>query len=123
MRDVKIISLPRPKFEPHESRYRLIAPYNFIIELSGYERVFQIPAGFETDGGSVPRFGWRVAGEPFDPRYIASFLVHDWLYTVHALERDAADAVLYHAMRKEGASWVKARMYYRAVRWFGGSHW
>ena len=123
MKDVKIISLPPPKFEPHKGRYRLIKDYSFVVDVDGVRCSFTIPAGFETDGGSVPRFGWRVAGDPYDPRYIASFLVHDWLYATHALERDAADAVLYHAMRKEGASWVKARMYYRAVRWFGGSHW
>ena len=123
MRDVKIISLPLPRFEPHKGRYRLIEDYSFAVSVDGVKREFTIAAGFETDGGSVPRFGWRVAGQPFDPRYITAFLVHDWLYSTHVLDRATADAVLYHAMRKEGASWAKARMYYCAVRMCGGSHW
>jgi hypothetical protein len=43
-------------------------------------RVFVVPAGFESDGASIPRFAWSIIGHPFKDEYCLPALLHDYLY-------------------------------------------
>jgi len=79
--------------------------------------------GFATDGASIPRAFWRVAGPPMDPVTCAPALVHDALYASASHRRATADEILYDLLRQYGAGRVKAWLYYRAVRAFGGMAW
>jgi hypothetical protein len=61
------------------------------------------PGRMITDGGSIPRMLWNVQG--FDPwYYMASYLVHDWLYLQHhctpevAVDFNTANDVLAEAV-------------------------
>lgn len=38
-----------------------------------------IPKGFVSDGGSIPRFFWRLFN-PLDGRYLRSYIQHDFIY-------------------------------------------
>lgn len=81
-----------------------------------------IPAGFETDFGSIPAF-LRGLVDDDDPKALCPFLRHDHRYSTRAIPRDQADAELRDGMISCGSSWFKAQLVYRAVRAFGGSHW
>ncbi|WP_051560463.1 DUF1353 domain-containing protein [Marinobacterium jannaschii] len=67
-------------------RYRLIRPLTVLGRT--------IPAGFETDGATVPRLLWSLF-PPVD-RYLSAAILHDYLLT--QAEREFADWAFLHAM-------------------------
>ena len=81
-----------------------------------------IPAGFVTDGGSIPRLLWRVIGPPIDAQTIAAFIRHDWNYQTGRVKRHQADNQLYADLRAAGVSRLRAYAIYLGVLAFGGSH-
>lgn len=80
-----------------------------------------IPAGLETDFGSIPRWLHGVVDDD-DPRALCPFLRHDKRYKDAIGDRTTWDQELYDGMRACGSSWLKSIIVYRAVRLFGGSH-
>jgi len=84
-------------------------------------RVFEVPAGFETDFASVPRFFWRVL-PPWD-KYSPAAVVHDHLYQTGKVPRVEADKTFLELMEALGVSWWKRRVMYYAVRAFGWIAW
>src|SRR3954469_19555312 len=88
---------------------------------AGEKRTVTVPEGFLTDLASVPRMAQGMPG--FEPTGLSRrpAVLHDWLYSSAELPRMEADAVFYRALRLEGAHETTARIYYRAVRVFGGS--
>lgn len=81
-----------------------------------------IPAGFVTDGGSIPRLLWRVLGPPVDAQTIAAFIRHDWNYQTGRVKRHQADNQLYADLRAAGVGRVRAYVIYLGVLAFGRSH-
>jgi hypothetical protein len=100
--------------------------------------VISVPAGFQTDGASIPpAFQWAV-GSPADPEYFAAALAHDWLYYVHAAKRlnsialittlspvtrAEADAALRDLLALNGVWRLRRNAIYYAVRIGGAGHW
>lgn len=81
-----------------------------------------IPAGFQTDGASIPRFAWRVIGHPFESEYIEVFVEHDYDYQTGRISRAAADNKMLDGLEAKGCGWLKRYTIYWAVRLFGASH-
>ena len=79
-----------------------------------------VPKGFRTDLASVPRIFWSIY-PPFG-RYNGACVVHDYLYTTHALARIECDLILRAIMRKNRVSKVTRNIFYIMVRLFGGGH-
>lgn len=73
-----------------------------------------IPAGFETDGASVPRWArpwldpWSRIGLPA--------VLHDWLLTRPDVPKWEADLLFLYALRSAGAPAFLATLLYFAVR-------
>ena len=104
--------------------------------LEDYEGV---PAGFVSDGASVPRFFWRVVGHPFETDAIGPSVKHDWHYSALAerssainagegaqlaqLSRAEADAQYYSDLRRNGVGVPRATAYWLGVRLFGWMRW
>lgn len=86
---------------------------------------FALPAGFGTDGASIPRALWRVCGTPLDVPRLYAALVHDWLYSggVPCTTRAEADAAYRDMQVALGVSRAKAWAEWAALRLFGASHW
>ena len=71
----------------------------FIYHIGGYpsDNVVRIPAGFCSDGVSVPRpFRWII--EPWGP-YARAAIVHDFLYNTQSLPRKDADEIFREAIK------------------------
>ena len=100
----------KAEFMP-DGRLRLLEPYR------------EVPAGFVTDGASVPRFFWRVLGHPFDGRKLGPSLRHDWHYEQQDVPRAQADAEYYCDLRAEGVTVPEASLYWLGVRLAGWAHW
>ncbi len=79
--------------------------------------------GYTTDGASIPRVFWRVAGTPFTGLYTVASLLHDALYECELIERKTCDQIFREIMRHYGVSKWRAGIKYRAVRWGGGGCW
>lgn len=85
------------------------------------QRSIVIPAGFVTDGASVPRLFWNII--PPWGQYGRAAVVHDYLYRWQRTTREDADDTLLEAM------WVcRCRVWQQmaiwiAVRLFGDVAW
>ena len=84
-----------------------------------------VPAGFESDGCSVPEFLWDTVSPQLDPRTLRAAIVHDYLYrnALPGWTRKDADELFYDFMVEDGMSKFKAGIAYYGVRWFGGGCW
>ena len=84
-----------------------------------------VPAGFESDGASVPRLLWGVVFPRDDRKALFGAIVHDYIYRTHPLKwtrSDADDAFLY-LLQQGGVSFVRRIRAYIGVRLFGKSAW
>ncbi len=79
---------------------------------------FNIPAGFETDLASVPRFLWAVFPPYGD--HLKAAVVHDYLYGFNTISRVQADAIFLAAMKAYGVKAWRRWVMYLAVRVCGG---
>ena len=77
-----------------------------------------VPYGFISDGGSIPRFFWRLFS-PLDGRYIKDYVLHDFIYKTGLRQRKDADKILKNNLIKNGMSKIGAYCVYFSVRLFG----
>lgn len=93
------------------------------IEWKG--RSFVIPAGFESDGASVPRFFWRIVCPPTDPQAVRAGVAHDWIYRTQpeGWTREEADKMFYDLLVEDGMLRCRARLAYLGVRIGGWRAW
>ncbi|MGH1415852.1 MAG: DUF1353 domain-containing protein [Pelagimonas sp.] len=84
------------------------------------------PAGYKTDGASIPQVFWSFVGGPFTGPYRDAAIIHDWY--VETMERTSEDThrVFYYANRASGLSEFEAKRLYLAVlvggrKWGGGN--
>lgn len=114
----------RPKLMPPRNRGGM---WELVNDWSLFYRgeIYRIPAGFKTDGASIPRFLWRVCGTPLAVPRIYAAIVHDWLYSGGdvRVSRAEADAIYRDLQIALGVSRFKACIEWGALRLCGGSHW
>lgn len=90
---------------------------NMIVRVNDEYHV--VPNGFKTDLATIPRIMWPIFA-PSDYDTIAPSVMHDWDYCCVAnLDRKKADEIFYYGLIYQGASPVKAYIYYVAVRSVG----
>lgn len=75
-----------------------------------------VPAGFITDGASIPRCFWNILA-PFG-EYFEAAIIHDFLYTEanRRFTRSQVDLIFKEAMFNVGIGWFTRGLIYRAVR-------
>ena len=84
-----------------------------------------VPAGFESDGASVPRLLWGVVFPRDDRKALFGAIVHDFIYRTHPVTwtRSDADTVFLYLLQQGGVSYVRRVRAYIGVRLFGGKAW
>lgn len=83
-------------------------------DLGGASDLVVIPAGFPTDGASVPWWArWKL--DPWGRVGLAAVL-HDYLLTVPGLPKWEADLLFLYALRSQGIPAFQATVMYLAVR-------
>ena len=118
-----------PFYNSKHKKWEWILLKNWVVEYDGV--VYTVPAGFVTDGATIPRWLWPMFGTPTDiPRlYVA--LLHDYLYTIgptmdpnpRGPMRKQADQIYRDFNIQLGEPKVRTNVEYRFIRWFGGKHW
>lgn len=103
---------------------QLTTHYGVAIGRGEAEWWIAVPAGFETDGASIPAIFWPIFGPPLRSNHLPAAVVHDFLcaqahsqksYTLRAI----ADAVFLHLLADCGVGKIKRGLMYAAVRWWG----
>ena len=84
-----------------------------------------VPAGFECDGASVPRFLWGSVSPQIHPCTLRGAVAHDYLYRHQSpgWTRKMADKLFYDLIREDGLPRMRAKKAYWGVRIFGGESW
>ena len=84
-----------------------------------------VPAGFASDGASVPRFFWRIVFPPGDPPAMLAAFVHDFIYRTHpkGYDRKEADRAFKLLLLDNGVSKTAAQLAYWGVRLGGRAAW
>ena len=92
--------------------FRLTAPFRYDSRIGW----LTVPAGFLTDGASIPRIFWSI----FSPTgsYFEAALIHDYLYSnvsTWRIDRAMADKIFLYAMGDIGVGWLTRKTIYLAV--------
>ena len=99
-----------------------------LLEALKYEyggRSFTVPAGFVSDGASVPQFLWGMISPAIDPRTLDAAIAHDHLYRSFSYDftRREADTLFYKLCRAHGLSFWRSLKAYIGARLFGRKYW
>lgn len=120
---MKVVILDLPKIQPGEDGgefWVLVEDFHVLVD----GMMFTVPAGFKTDGASIPRFLWRLCGHPLETRRFPIAVLHDWLYEVdQGLTRQQVDEIYRDGLVSLDFSKWAANAEYYAIRLFGGSRW
>ena len=81
-----------------------------------------VPAGFRSDGASIPWPLRFLAGHPFGS-CLRSAVIHDWIYSRNLGTRRKADRVMFTAMGVEGVSMFRRCIIWAAIRVGGWRAW
>jgi hypothetical protein len=110
---------PIPSLTPVSPRLmRLDSP---VAWLDDRGRTLVVPAGFVTDGASLP---WIVTAiwDRWEPRTLRASILHDYGYSYHKQGTKAqVDKRFYEGLRAD--KWDHALTYYRAVKYCGWYAW
>lgn len=109
---MKIVFTNEPWYEdlPDGRHRRLLR--DVVVLVDG--RPILIPAGFVTDGASIPRGLWNLL-PPFG-KYTKAAILHDWLYQFGEFTRSQADFIFLEAMKTLGVALWKRQIMYAGVR-------
>jgi hypothetical protein len=81
-----------------------------------------IPAGFVSDGCSLPQFSYSLLGHPFGG-WLEDAIGHDWDYSVHGRRtRKLADQLFRETLWNRKFPLWKISAIYSALRLGGGKH-
>lgn len=95
------------------------------LEIEWQGRQLTVPAGFKSDGASVPRMFWRLVFPSSDTKALRAAFAHDYIYRTHPAGWTKADAdkLFYDFLVQDGIPKWRAWLAYKAVDWFGRCAW
>ena len=108
-----------------EKQKKWVVGHDIVVYLplddSGLLKRFEIPKGFASDLGSIPRMWWWLIA----PHEIGVFdaIVHDYLYRHQIDCRQWADWVLLYSMRQNNKPFWMRKLVYGLLRSWGWIAW
>jgi hypothetical protein len=102
-----------------ERRMKLLRPVEY-TDPSG--KLWIVPAGYVTDGASIPRAFWTLVGAPYEGAYREAAVVHDFLCDSKNQPYQDVHRLFYYATRAAGVSEVHSKILYAGVL-IGGPKW
>lgn len=122
------ISGPLRLDDLEDGSYRMKVSREFGYRCSELGIDIWVPAGYISDGATIPQFFWRVIGGKWGP-YRSAAVPHDYLYSdgnvaYPKVTKKQADLLFLYRMRELGIGIVRRTLMYWAVRLnFRGGHW
>src|SRR3981189_2679384 len=77
---------------PDGRNMRLLGPLRYIDQEG---QIWDVPAGAETDGASIPRVFWSLVAAPFEGPHRNGAVVHDWYCQTQSRTWRATHLVFY----------------------------
>jgi hypothetical protein len=108
--------------EPGETYYRNMRLLRDFVFIDPDRKVWTAQKNFETDGASIPRAAWTLAGGPFDGQYREAAVIHDQYCFLKTETWQATHRVFYAGMIASGVSELIAKTFYGVVM-VGGPRW
>lgn len=114
----KFLKVPRYDFKDSR-RFTVVLEDELHYHSDILKTIIVVPAGFETDGASVPKFYWfRIP--PFGKHFKAA-IIHDFLCDIGNPLRPevnfkVAAKVFREALKVCGVGWLRRNTMYQAVR-------
>jgi len=93
------------------------------LKHSIYGRTITVPAGFVSDGMSIPWLFQPLIGSPFKIPFVFPAIVHDWFYRQQMIDRNLADTIFRAMLTEDGVSKWKCAAIYYSLRLFGWIAW
>lgn len=93
-----------------------------ITYVDKYKREWHAPKGTFSDGYSIPRWAWRVAGHPFSGKSIIQAVIHDVYCETRVRSSQLTHKVFEEMMYQFGEKKFRAFTYSKAVK-LGGGRW
>ena len=96
-----------------------------VWEVNGVTFRVTVPAGFISDGASIPRLLWSLIGPPIGSNHLIPAVVHDYLCEEARIypQRLLADAVFFCLLKQHNVPAWKRCLMYLGVRWYGRFVW
>jgi len=94
----------------------LLAPFGYIDPRGAH---WDVPAGFPTDGASIPEAFHRIIGDKWTRRYLRAAVIHDYYIRRECEYPDPVHKVFHHALLASETPENLARRMYVAVKHFG----
>lgn len=84
-----------------------------------------VPAGFKSDGASIPPILWPIIGPPIGSAHCIPAVVHDYLCARARTypQRVLGDAIFFWMLKEYDVPYWKRFLMYLGVRWFGRFIW
>lgn len=76
---------------------------------------FEVPAGYEWNGASIPNLFWKLIGKPTSEKYALASLIHDRLHELR-YNRDKTDLAFKILLEWAGVPVWKVALMYASVR-------
>ncbi len=103
------------------NKFRLDEPFDYYTKDGKHTIV--VPAGFVSDGASIPKTFWTIIGSPWSGKHGKAAVIHDFLYDRQPFTRKKSDGIFIEAMKVLKVNWVKRRLMWFAVRVGGWRPW
>lgn len=111
--------VPTVTFLDDGRRVQLAAPFGYVDAASAR---WNVPVKAIVDGASIPRALWTLIGGPFEGKYRAPSIIHDWYCDLRTRRWEDVHHVFYEGMLAAGVSRPQALLIYGGVYW-GGPRW
>jgi Protein of unknown function (DUF1353) len=98
---------------------KLVEPFGY-VDPTGLH--WDVPAGYVTNGASIPPSLWAIVGGPFDGPYRDAAVIHDYWCEQKTRSSDATHKMYYDAAVARGTSENIASTMYAGIV-FGGPKW
>ena len=102
-------------------RWRLDKTFRFYSGKEEDGKWMEVRAGFECDGGSIPRAIWWL--ESPIGQGAAAFFCHDILYQAEAASRSECDLLMLEGLEVLQFGWTRRRIIYNQVWMWGWKVW
>jgi hypothetical protein len=95
---------------------KLLASFGY---LDPYGVYWEVPAGYVTNGASVPWYLWPALGGPYDGPYRDAAVLHDYYCEKQLFTWEQTHEMFYNASLRRGVSETKAKTMYLGLQMFG----
>lgn len=110
----------------NEGRIRLDFKLAYPVwEVNGVTFRVTVPAGFESDGASIPPPLWPILGPPIGSSHLIPSIIHDYLCKTATTypQRLLGDAVFFCLLKQHDVPRWKRCLMYLGVRFYGRFVW